>query len=330
MPEAFRALAIAAAFLIVAFAEARAQHQESTGDSELWRHLADPDADSLKPKGPRPYSFEAAAGLEYDSNVDVIDLETQTALGDFAGTFDFAAEYETKIGRRGELGFGYEFEKELRFELTDFSSQMHVGSIDYGTKFGDLKIGAGYRLTHYRLGGDGFLRVNRIRPYAALRAFDGKAMFRASYFFKDKRFIERPDRSAEVHAVGADVFYYLNGRKTYLIAGYRFETEDAEASQYDFDSHHVSVRLLQRIPINRRSARLQVGWRYEDRDYKSVTPSIGVVRDDSRNRVNASLEVPFGARFFAEAEFRRDFFESNLPAADFKQSVTSMRVGARY
>jgi hypothetical protein len=326
----FRALAIAAAFVFAASAEARAQHQESTGDSELWRRLSDPDADPVRLKGSRPFSFEAAAGLEYDSNVDVIDLETQTALGDFAGIFDFTAEYETKVGRRGELGFGYEFEEELRFDLTDFSSQMHVGTIDYSRKIGDLTIGAGYRLSHYRLGGDGFLRINRIRPFAAIRAFSGKAMFRASYFFKDKRFIERPDRSSEVHAVGADVFYYLNGRKTYLIAGYRFETEDAAAPQFDFDSHHVSLRFLQRIPLNRRSVRLQIGWRYEDRDYKSVTPSIGIVRDDSRNRVNASLEAPLGERFFAEAEFQRDFFDSNLPAADFDQSVTSLRLGARY
>jgi hypothetical protein len=326
----FRALAIAAAFVFAAFAEARAQHQESTSDSELWRHLADPDAGLAMPKSSRPLSFEAAAGLEYDSNVDIIDLETQTALGDFAGIFDFTAEYETKIGRRSELGFGYEFEEELRFDLTDFSSQMHVGTIDYSRKIGDLTVGAGYRLSHYRLGGDGFLRINRIRPFAAIRAFGGKAMFRASYFFKDKRFIERPDRSAEVHAVGADAFYYLNGRKTYVIAGYRFETEDAEAAQFDLESHHVSVRFLQRIPIKRRSARLQIGWRYENRDYKTVTPSIGVVRDDSRNRVNASLEVPFGERFFAEADFRRDFFDSNLPSADFEQSVTSLRLGARY
>ena len=76
-----------------------------------------------------------------------------------------------------------------------------------------------------------------------------------------------------------------------------------------------------------RKAEFDIGWRYETRDYSGITPSIGERRSDDRNRFNAGLKVPLVGSVYTKLEFRHDDYSSNLPSADFKQNVGTLRFG---
>lgn len=276
-----------------------------------------------------PFSVELSAGVEYDSNVSIIEIDTQTAEGDFAALIDFGLEYETDLTDNTSLEIGYDFGQDIQFDFSNFDTQTHRGSVELSHDFGAVDGGISYQLVHSRLDGAGFLTLNRLSPYVASYVADRKAYVRASYIYTDKNFIGRTDRDSEVHAGSAEVFYFVNGLNTYVIAGYRFETEDAVAAEFDFDSHNTKLRLVQRINMGERRARLRGGWRYENRNYSSLTPSIGAVRDDERHKFDISLEVPFNDIMFAELEYNYDIFNSNLPSADFNQSVATVRLGGR-
>jgi hypothetical protein len=153
---------------------------------------------------------------------------------------------------------------------------------------------------------------------------------RADYTFTDKNFHNRVDRDAEVHAGGADVYYFLNGVRTYFVVGYKYEDEDAVADQFDFKAHNIKVRFAQRFPLGSRDAKFKIGWRYENRDYSAVTPSIGAIRDDERNRFQAELETPFTDRIFGQLEYEYSDFSSNLPSANYKQHLASARLGVKF
>lgn len=276
-----------------------------------------------------PFSVEIGAGVEYDSNVSVIEVDASTAESDFAAVIDLGFEYEGDLGDNTEFSIGYDFGQDIQFDFTDFNTQIHRGSAEISHDFGAFNGGASYQLIYSRLGGSGFLRFHRLSPYLATYLGDRKAYVRASYIYTDKEFIGRVDRDADVHAGGAELYYFVNGLNTYLIGGYRYETEDAVAAEFDFNAHNIKARFVQRIPFGSRTTKLRAGWRYENRNYDAVTPSIGVIRDDERHKLDISLELPLNDIFFVETEYEYDVFNSNLPSADFNQSVATVRIGGK-
>lgn len=275
-----------------------------------------------------PFSVELSTGIEYDSNVSVVEVDTSTAEGDFAALFDLGVGFETDIAENTTVEIGYDLGQDIQFDFTDFNTQTHRGSIEVAHDFGDVDIGVSYQLIHSRLGGDGFLTLHRLSPFASTYLADKTFYVRGSYIYTDKDFIGVADRDADVNAFNADVFYFVNGLTTYLIFGYKFESEDAVGAEFDFTANNLKARVVQRFPLGDRRAKFRAGWRYENRNYDSVTPSIGVVRDDTRHKLEASLEIPLNDIFYAEIEYNYDIFNSNLPSVDFTQSVATFRIGA--
>lgn len=275
------------------------------------------------------FSADFSAGVEYDSNVSVIDIDTSTAADDFAGVFDFGLGFERELGENTTFEAGYDFAQDIQFELSAFDTQMHRGSAKVSRDFGAADTGVSYQYVYSRLGGSGFLKMHRLSPYAATYAADRKLYLRGSYIYTDKTFVGRSDRDATVHAGDAEAYVFLNGLNTYLIGGYRYESQDAVAPEFDFDSHNAKVRFVQRVPLGDRRAKFRAGWRYENRNYSAVTPSIGVIRDDERHKFDASLEIPVNDIFYTALEAEYDEFKSNLPSADFNQTIATVRIGGR-
>lgn len=275
------------------------------------------------------FSADFSAGVDYDSNVSVIDIDTSTAADDFAAVFDFGLGFERELGENTKFEAGYDFSQDIQFELSAFDTQMHRGSAEISHGFGAVDTGASYQYVYSKLGGSGFLKMHRLSPYVASYAANKKLYLRGSYIYTDKTFVGRPSRDATVHAGDATAYIFLNGLNTYLIGGYRYESQDAVAPEFDFDSHNTKVRFVQRVPLGDRHAKFRAGWRYENRNYSAITPSIGVIRDDERHKFDASLEVPINDILYTALEGEYDDFKSNLPSADFNQSIATIRIGGR-
>ncbi len=280
-------------------------------------------------KGESSFSFEASAGVEYDSNVSVIDLDVSTAADDFAGVIDAGFEFETELGQGTEIELSYDFSQSLHGEFTEFDIQSHRGSVGIDHDFGKLSAGATYIFANATLGGDGFLTLQQISPFVS--GFLGKTVFvRAAYEFRDKNFKNRTDRDAKVHAGGVDVFFFIDGVRTYILGGYKYEAENTVADRFDFQGHNFKLRFVKRLPFRGHDAKFELGWRYEKRDYRSITPAIGKVRNDNRHKVKAELEIPVMDHVYVLVEYEYSDFSSNLPSADYTQNFAGVRVGVEF
>ncbi|GAB4149004.1 MAG: hypothetical protein Tsb0016_20180 [Sphingomonadales bacterium] len=276
-----------------------------------------------------PFSFDVSVGAEYDSNITVDELDQETGEDDIAAIIEAEAEYKKGLSENTDIAVSYSFSQSLHDEFTDFDLQSHFASIDLVHDFGSFDLGGAYRFVYASLGGDGFLTFQQLSPYVS--SFLSEKLFvRAEYSYTDKAFKNRIDRDSDVHAFGADLYYFINGVRTYLVFGYKFETEDAVASQFDFDGHNFKVRLSQRFKVAGRDAQLKLSWRYEARNYSGITPSIGVERDDDRHRLQADLELPISDRFYTAIEYTYTNFSSNLAAADYTQNLLTARLGYRF
>ncbi|HBK92453.1 MAG TPA: hypothetical protein DDZ68_12365 [Parvularcula sp.] len=280
-------------------------------------------------EGPSAFSAEFSAGVEYDDNVSVIDIDNNTGTDDFAAVFDGEVEFAPDIGDDSSFALGYSFSQSLYETFDDFNLQSHLASVDASHDLGIFEIGGAYRFAHSRLGGSPFLTLHQFSP--SLSRFFGESLYlRGEYTYTDRNFIGRIDRDGDSHAGAGDAYFFMNGAKTYIALGYRWEKEDAVDPQFDFQGDTLRARFSQRFPLGTRDGHFRIGYRYENRDYSSITPSISALREDKRHRFNAEIEVPLGKALFTRLNAEYGDFQSNLPAADFNQTVVSARIGLRF
>ena len=294
---------------------------------------ADPD-EAKKSSGPS-FDVEIAGGVDYDSNVSVDQIDINTGADDFAAAIDADFDFSTPLGPDTELQLGYGFSQSLHFDFTDFDLQSHLATADLSHDFGLAEIGAAYRFAYSRLGGDPFLTMHQINPY--ISKFIGKTLYlRGGYTYSDKDFEEPAiipapaTRDAKNNSFGGDVYVFLNGVKSYFVAGYEREIEKAVSDEFDFHANNYRVRFAQRFPFGAGDAELSLGYRFEDRDYDNQTPSILAVRADERHRFQAELEIPVTDHAFARLELEHGDYKSNLPSADYKQDLAGVRLGLRF
>lgn len=279
-------------------------------------------------KASSPFSLEISAGLESDSNVSVSELDESTGENDQAAVFDADLDYELPLDACTDLQLGYGLSQTSYDDFSEFDLQNHLLTAEVSRDFGDFDAGMAYRYIHTRLGGHDYMAMQQASP--SVSRFLGRKLFaRAEYTFSDKDFDEINERDATTHAGGADLYWFLNGVRTYVVFGYRYRDENAEDARYDYGSNNLKLRLSQRVRFMERDATLKLGWLYERRDYAAATPDIGENRDDDRNRLQAELELPLGDRFFTVLGYEYGGFSSNLESADYDQHVASVRVGLK-
>lgn len=275
------------------------------------------------------FSVEAFAGIEFDDNITVQQVDVETGQDDFAAILDIGAEWEMEFDESNSLDLGYSLNYNQQFDLTGFDLLTQGARVGYQHEFEGFDLGATYRFFYTRLGGDPFLKLNRIEPYVSF--FPVSSLFvRGTYIYQDKAFDNRTARDAETNMGQLDLFYFADGVDTFFSGTYRFENEDAFAPRFDFDAHIFKLGLHTRLPFAGPEDRFEISAEYEGRNYDSITPSIGEIRDDDRFTLDVSWEVPLTEWLFALAEYRYRDFDSNLPSADYTENVASVQIGVKF
>ena len=289
---------------------------------------AKPQTEGSPEESNAQFSLELAAGYEYDSNVSIDEIDTNTSKGDHAAVAELDLGLKLPIGTTTDLDLGYGISQSLHQDFGEFDLQTHLASADLSHDFGDFDAGFTGRYVSARLDGSDFLRMQQFSPHFS-RFFGKKLYLRADYTYTDKHFHTIADRDAETHAAGADLYWFLRGIRSYLVFGYRLHGENADAAEYDYRSHTVKLRYVRRFKLGTRNITAKLGWRYQARDYRAVTPLIGKDRDDDRYRIDFNVEIPLRGKWFVSFEHDYADNSSNLPSADYSQRVTSLKLHYR-
>lgn len=276
-----------------------------------------------------PLSFDGRAGVAYNDNIFVNELDSSSGESDKIGFITGRVKLDHDLGENTEFNASYRYSRNAHTEFSRFDTQTHLFSTGLEHDFGDVEIGVSYQYADSELDNDGFLTLNQISPYVE-KYFGKKLLLRGTYGYVDKQFDGRPTRDATVNKGGADVYYFIDGVKRYVQTGYNYEDVDAVGPEFDHGAHNLKLRYIQRIPFNKRNAKFEAGWRYEKRDYDNLTPSIGEVRDDNRHRFQAEVELPITDSVYGLIELEHATNSSNLPSADLNRNSASASVGVRF
>jgi hypothetical protein len=275
------------------------------------------------------FRFEGSVGAEYNSNVNVADLDTSTGQGDWAGTINLLAEGTFHPVQAMTLRAGYDFSQTLHQDFDTFDLTLHRGYAEAAYDFDIVTVGVLGNLALAQLDGDDYLTYSQVSPYIS-KQFGNSLFLRGSYAYTDKEFDGRPTRDATSDAFQLDSYIFLDGVKRYFVLGVKHVDEDAVSSELDYGGNTGKVRFQQRFDALDREMIFRAGVEYEDRDYDNVTLSIGAPRSDQRTTFDLSLEAPISEHFFTELSYRHGGYKSNLASADYDEDVGAIRIGVRY
>jgi hypothetical protein len=277
----------------------------------------------------RPVSLSLGTGIEYDSNVAVLELDTSTDAGDRSLLVDFGVGYDKPDSGRLDLQAGYDFSQSLHDDFDSFDVRIHRGSATLSYDLGRVDVGATLQHAYAELDGKEFLTLQQISPYVSKLV--GRRLFlRFAYAHSDKDFAGNATRSANADALSADAYVFIDGLRTYLVFGLRLDDENAIDSQFDYGGEVLRAQLAKRLQAHGRELTLRASLRFESRDYDTATPSIGNPRRDDRRQLELSLDVPMGQRTTAQVAYEHAANSSNLPSVDFAEDVLSLKFRSRF
>jgi len=275
------------------------------------------------------YYAELGAGAEYDSNVTVDELDITSNESDYGLTLDASLGLKKPFTEATALSLSYDFSQTNYKEFSEVDRQTHLIGADLSTELGEVDTGLSTFYIHSRLDGNKFLELYRGSPYVS--GFISKRWFtRGAYVYSDKTIENRPDRDATTQAGELDFYYFRRGLRSYFNFGYRYRDENAEADQFDYQSNSAKLRYVQRFEWLARTTKLELSWRFEDRDYSGITPSIGEKRDEDRNRWRIDYEIPTLEQGTLLFYYGYSDYNSNLPSADYTQSLLGARFTYRW
>jgi hypothetical protein len=277
----------------------------------------------------RKVAFRVGTGLEYDSNVAVLELDATSGEGDMAALVDLGVGFNANPTERFNFAADYNFSDMMHEEFDEYDVRIQRGSATGSFDFGRVDIGASYHHALADLDGDDFLTLSQTSPFVT-KLIGERLFLRLAYAYTDKDFATSPGRDATTNSFDTEVFVFVDGVKTYLSFGYRYDDEDAIDPQFDFAGNRFKAQFARRVALASREITVKTYLRLEDRDYLNPTLSIGEVRDDRRLQLEAVAEIPLTARIETQISYKYSDNQSNLPSLDFDENVLTVSFSADF
>lgn len=278
---------------------------------------------------------EAATGIEYESNVNVLDLDTNTGRGDAALLTDVGVGADVRLTESADLKLGYDWSQTRYRDLSDFDLSVQTASAALKYDAGVFDAGLGLHQVDARLGGDDFLALRRVSPSVA-KLISGRLYLRAAYVRTDKQLRTDAGRSAVNDGFSADAFLFLDGPARYVAFGWTTADEDADDDDFDYDGHRVKLAYAQRLEWPGIELELKSRLQLERRDYRQVLESASLLPADSRRRSDERLraallvDVPVNEWLAVESGVEYSSNASSLVSADFDEMSYSVRLAAAF
>ena len=268
---------------------------------------------------------EVGIGAEYDTNVSVDEVDLSSGESDYAWIIDFELGAKRKLGERSEISLSYDISQSKYDEFSRVDRLTQIVGADINTEIGRSNAAFSAFYIDSQLDGEPFLQYLRLSP--SLSGFLARKWFaRGAYVQAERKIDQRSQRDAETRAGEIDIYYFHRGLRSYFNAGYRYRDEDANAPELDFAAHALKLRYIRRLELWGKKAKAELAMRYEVRDYRSEEPTIGEPRDDDRIRWKADFEVTLTRQLAWQFYYSYGDYESNLPRADFTQTIVGSRL----
>jgi tetratricopeptide (TPR) repeat protein len=281
---------------------------------------------SLSKSGGRSHRwwFNAGIGYEYDDELTVSEVDFVSNVSDSAGVFDLSVGYVFPEWRRVEFETGYDFYQSVYSNVGELNLQTHSphGSASWSS-YGFTPT-VGYYYTHSTLGGDGFLDLHRGRVSLS-RLVDSWWYATLGWDVQGRVFEEQTSRDGVRNALVVENLFFLFERRFTGILNWRLESQNADASEFDFLGNILRMEIRGPLKAWEYEARFEIGYEFLDRNYDHDTPSIGQKREDRQHTFRLGLRAPIVRHLDAVFDYQYIDSDSNLPSQKYDENVVTLR-----
>jgi hypothetical protein len=274
-------------------------------------------------------SFDASTGAKYITNVYNDELDSNSAVSDYARLIDLGISYQSKIRKKTKLNFGYSLSDIDHEKLDGFDLRTQLLTANLSHSFNQLKTGLAYRYAASSLDNDSFLTLSQVSPSLS-RNFGKKVFGRLAYTYSQKDLNDNDEKDADSDLLDVDIYYFVNGVKSYYSLGYRFKDEVANDSVFDYQSHRIKTGYSKKFQFLNDWGKLKLALQYEERYYDNFNNDLMDKRKDRRTSLRSSLSLPISSSVYIALDYEYSHYTSNLDSSDFDNNEASLQVGFQY
>lgn len=245
-----------------------------------------------------PWSLTMLLGYQYDSNVTnapvIRGLGSGQDIADSAATLTLFSDYLLLDGPTYNLGLISSFFGSFHADANDFDVQDYMGGF-YSNRLLSENTMAGIRYEFHEttLDYSHFASQHRVTPN--LTWLMGDFGHLTSYYefehidFDATPLINALDQDNVTHGIGLTQAIYTQGLDGRFYVGYRYETSDADGSDFDRDTHMVTARYEN--PLNRCTIfDIEARYFWDDFDFGNSLDYLGRPRADERFEFRTGLQ----------------------------------------
>ncbi|MBR9908849.1 MAG: hypothetical protein GYB33_00695 [Gammaproteobacteria bacterium] len=275
------------------------------------------------------FKFDVAAGAEYNSTLSVKELDQQLQEGDRAVITKTKLAARWQASDRLQVNGGYTFSTKTYDEYEQYDNNLHLLHSDISYRFDALTTGASYHFAQATLDGEDLLDLQQVTVYGS-KLIDEVNFVRLSATGKETRFDNFYDRDADSLGAGIDLYRFFNQGRSYLMFGVARDSEDAQADLFDYHGRDYKLQASTTLSLLDKNSRLQLSWRWTERDYAGSDPSLGARRSDQRQVAELVWELPLTSIFSLDTRLEYGDYQSNLSSADYTASKASVAFKASF
>ncbi len=287
----------------------------------------------------KPWQINIWTGVQYDSNV-VLGPDKSPLPQGISGKSDWRAivyldgTYRL-VRRQGlECSAGYGLYQSLHSKLSDFNVTQSLFTVAASYQLSpSLKLGAAYLMEYALVGGNGYYGAHGVTPSLTISESDGlttviEYRYRRSHFIDSDLFQGNADRTGSNNSFGIMQTVRFGPRVSGRI-GY---AHDNDATRKDFWDYRGD-RVFAGATINAvKDVSIDLSGEYYHKKYQGPDPlsETGERRKDDIYTAVVSISKRLSERFTISLVQQYTSNGSNVAAYDYKRSLTSLLLGARF
>ncbi len=259
------------------------------------------------------FVFDASAGLEYDNNVALQDLDSSTGEADTATVLEAGLQMIVALGESSRFRIGYDVSATAYEEFSAYDLTLHHLAAELSRR-GPVDLAVAVDHFDGVLDGEDYVTFTQVSPNVS-RLFGERLFLRGAYVAADKEYASLASRNADSDALRVDSYWLLDGMQRYWSVGLQKSSDDATDPELDFEAAQIGITYAHSFGSPSVTLQVKTRLRYEEREYQNVTQSIGAKRRDRRWRGGISARIPFNEHVLLEADVEATDNTSNLDSA---------------
>lgn len=273
--------------------------------------------------------FSLSSGLEYDSQLSVVELDRLTEQSDTALILKGKANLSWQASPDVTVKAGYGYSSKSYQEYDEFDLTINQLSADVNKKLSHFTLGANYFYADADLADKSFLKLQQASFYGS-KLINNRYFFRVASNFKHKAFAQFSQRDANNIGGSVDSFIFFNQAKSFVSFNLSIDSQSANDKVFDYQEFSLQNQYSHQYQAWGLKQKVQLKLNYLERDYQHLTPSLAQKRFDVRQSAQLLWQLDLNSTFTVNTQLEYADYQSNLASADYVEHLASLSLKAGF